>query len=57
MPYRSAFTSLSANVKIASTFKEAQLIERYGSGIKRIQQGFGIYGLKPRQLNDLINAN
>jgi ATP-dependent DNA helicase RecG len=30
---------------IASTFKEAQLIEKYGSGIKRIQEGFINYGL------------
>ena len=30
---------------IASTFKEAQLIEKYGSGIKRIQEGFMNYGL------------
>lgn len=41
------YISRIRNVKVASTFKEAQLIERYGSGIKRIQQGFTIYGLKP----------
>ncbi len=41
------YVSRIRNVKIASTFKEAQLIERYGSGIKRIQQGFIVYGLKP----------
>lgn len=40
------YISRIRNVKIASTFKEAQLIERYGSGIKRIQQGFAVYGLK-----------
>jgi len=44
---RGNYISRIRNVKVASTFKEAQLIERYGSGIKRIQQGFTIYGLKP----------
>lgn len=34
------------NKKVASAFKEAQLIEKYGSGIKRIMEGFANYGLK-----------
>ena len=34
------------NKKLASIFKEAGLIEKYGSGIKRIQQQFIAYGLK-----------
>ena len=41
------YISRIRNIRIASAFKEAQLIERYGSGIKRIQQGFKVYGLKP----------
>jgi len=40
------YTSRVRNKKIASVFKEAQLIEKYGSGIKRIQEGFIQYGLK-----------
>jgi|SRR5690606_4995725 len=35
----------SRNKKIAAMFKEAHLIEKYGSGIKRIRGGSG-YGLK-----------
>jgi len=41
------YISRNRNVRIASAFKEAQLIERYRSGIKLIQQGFKVYGLKP----------
>ena len=40
------YVSRIRNVRIASTFKDAQLIERYGSGIKRIQQGFKVNGLR-----------
>ncbi|WEK17434.1 MAG: ATP-binding protein [Candidatus Pedobacter colombiensis] len=40
------YISSVRNKMIASTFKEAQLIEKYGSGIKRIQEGFVNYGLK-----------
>jgi len=39
------YISRVRNKMIASTFKEAQLIEKYGSGIKRIQEGFINYGL------------
>lgn len=39
------YTSRARNKMIASSFKEAQLIEKYGSGIKRIQEGFVNYGL------------
>ncbi|WP_295793012.1 ATP-binding protein [Mucilaginibacter sp.] len=40
------YISQARNKKIAATFKEAQLIEKYGSGIKRIQEAFADYGLK-----------
>lgn len=41
------YASHTRNRKIASAFKEAQLIEKYGSGIKRILEAFVKYGLKP----------
>src|SRR5690606_12647734 len=40
------YLSYSRNRKVAATFKEAQLIEKYGSGIRRIRGAFGQYGLK-----------
>lgn len=39
------YTSNARNKMIAAAFKEAQLIEKYGSGIRRIQEGFINYGL------------
>lgn len=42
-----SYSSHTRNRKIASAFKEAQLIEKYGSGIKRILNAFVNYGLKP----------
>ena len=41
------YISQTRNSKLASIFKEAGIIEKYGSGIKRIQQQFIAYGLKP----------
>lgn len=40
------YSSYARNRKIAATFKEAQFIEKYGSGIKRIRESFSVYGLK-----------
>jgi ATP-dependent DNA helicase RecG len=40
------YTSQARNKKVASIFKEAGVIEKYGSGIKRIQNSFLDYGLK-----------
>ncbi|ANH80723.1 hypothetical protein A8C56_06800 [Niabella ginsenosidivorans] len=40
------YSSWARNKKIAATFKEAQLMEKYGSGIKKIKDGFVSYGLK-----------
>ena len=39
------YTSQARNRKIAAMFKEAGLIEKYGSGIQRIQNNFLQYGL------------
>lgn len=40
------YSSYSRNRKVAATFKEVQLIEKYGSGIRRIREAFEHYGLK-----------
>ena len=40
------YSSYARNRKVAATFKEAQLIEKYGSGIRRIREAFEQYGLK-----------
>jgi ATP-dependent DNA helicase RecG len=39
------YRSYPRNLQIASIFKEAGLIEKYGSGIKRVIQEFKDYGL------------
>ena len=39
------YSSLIRNKKIASLFKEAGIIEQYGSGIQRIIESFRAYGL------------
>lgn len=41
------YSSWTRNRKIAAIFKEAQFIEKYGSGIKRIREGFNAHGLVP----------
>ncbi len=41
------YSSWTRNKKIAAIFKEAQFIEKYGSGIRRIKEGFDRYGLLP----------
>ena len=40
------YTSQARNKKVSSIFKEAGVIEKYGSGIKRIQNAFLNYGLE-----------
>lgn len=47
------YVSETRNKKIASIFKEAQLIEKYGSGIKRILAAFKDYGLKAPKFENL----
>jgi ATP-dependent DNA helicase RecG len=39
------YSSYSRNRKVAATFKDTQLIEKYGSGIRRIREAFEKYGL------------
>ena len=39
------YISTIRNKKVAEIFKEANIIEKYGSGIRRIQEGFSAYGL------------
>ncbi len=39
------YTSTIRNKQIASVLKDAGIIERYGSGIKRILEWFSMYGL------------
>ena len=40
------YSSEARNKKIASIFKEAGIIEKYGSGIRRIQEDFTLYNLE-----------
>ena len=40
------YVSKTRNKLIALMFKEAGFIEKYGSGIQRIKEGFGDFGLK-----------
>lgn len=43
------YASSIRNRKIAHMFKEFGLIEKYGTGIRRIREGFADYGLpEPR---------
>lgn len=44
---REDYSPWARNKRISATFKEAHFIEKYGSGIKRIQEGFASYGLRP----------
>jgi len=48
---RGNYISAIRNKQIASLFKEAGIIEKYGSGIKRILESMRSYGL-PDQLRD-----
>ncbi len=47
------YTSSIRNKQIASLFKDAGLIERYGSGIKRILESFSLYKLSPPLFEEL----
>ena len=47
------YTSSIRNKQIATLFKEAGLIERYGSGIKRILESFVNYDLSPPLFEEL----
>ncbi len=43
------YKSIPRNLQIANIFKEAEIIEKYGSGIKRVIESFKVYGLKEPQ--------
>lgn len=47
------YLSVARNKQVASAFKEAGIIEKYGSGIQRIFQSFKQYGLKLPLLQEL----
>ena len=49
----SNYTSSIRNKQIATIFKDAGLIERYGSGIKRVLESFALYGLQPPLFEEL----
>jgi ATP-dependent DNA helicase RecG len=47
------YVSTIRNRKIADMFKEAGLIEKYGTGIRRILQGFNEYGLPAPEFEEI----
>lgn len=47
------YVSIARNKKIAEAFKSAGLIEKYGSGIKRILNGFKEYGLPTPEFREM----
>ena len=49
----SNYTSSIRNKQIAAIFKDAGLIERYGSGIKRVLESFALYGLRSPMFEEL----
>ena len=50
------YTSKSRNKLIARAFKEAGMIERYGSGIMRVQKICGEYGIKEPVFNEVFDG-
>ncbi len=50
------YTSKSRNKLIAKIFKEAWLIERYGSGIMRVRQICKDYGIVEPQFSEISNG-
>ena len=47
------YISTIRNKKIAEIFKEANIIEKYGSGIKRIQEGCSAHGLPAPKFEEI----
>jgi ATP-dependent DNA helicase RecG len=47
------YRSTPRNRKIADMFKEVGLVEKYGSGIRRIIQGFREYGLREPKFQEI----
>ena len=50
------YTSRSRNKLIAKVFKEAGIIERYGSGIMRVRKICKEYGVKEPDFNEIFNG-
>ena len=50
------YTSKSRNKLIAKAFKEAGIIERYGSGIMRVRKICKEYGVKEPDFNEIFNG-
>ncbi|MGL5111619.1 MAG: ATP-binding protein, partial [Flavobacterium sp.] len=50
------YISYARNKKVADLFREAGIIEKYGSGIKRITQAFLNYGLSAPVFESLPNG-
>jgi ATP-dependent DNA helicase RecG len=50
------YVSVIRNRKIADIFKEIGLIEKYGTGIKRILQGFEDYGLPVPKFEEIAGG-
>ena len=49
----SLFVSAIRNKQIATLFKEAGIIEKYGSGIKRVLESIRSYGLKDPSFEEI----
>jgi ATP-dependent DNA helicase RecG len=47
------YISTIRNKKVAEIFKEADIIEKYGSGIKRIQEGLSAHGLPAPEFEEI----
>lgn len=56
MLLRGDYTSTPRNVQVADMFKEAGIIERYGSGIRRIVEAFKNYGLVPPEFKEIAEG-
>ena len=50
------YISTIRNKKIAEVFKEANIIEKYGSGIRRILEGFEKHGLPVPKFEEISNG-
>lgn len=56
MLLRGDYTSTPRNIQVADMFKEAGIIERYGSGIRRIVEAFKEYGLVPPEFKEIAEG-
>ena len=53
---KSDYRSSIRNRKLADMFKEAGLVEKYGSGIRRIVEGFKAYGLPAPKFQEISDG-